>query len=495
MSANVIRSLLSISRNGQSGVLQVEADGVCTMIYVLKGMPVFAEEGTLGETLGRLLLREGQISQQQYARIIESMTGSVIGAEQMRFGEVAIALGFLTPEQVNEALAEQVQRKVERCIECELGHCAFRDAPDELEGIARYPIRVEPLVMRTVRAAFDEARVSMMLEGAASSFPELVVPPDVIGERFEMDPAEAAFLNEVDGSRTVFQLIYKAGIGPQRTSQIMAVLLAAEAVLLHDEPLLKPGPSPKPEPLPEWQKPEPLIRPDPVPVGAVAKAPPSAAAPRSPSPSDPSINSSATPGPTGPAAKPKNTAARRSMLLRLTRQISRGSDTTGDEHAIPPTPAAAPSTEGATPGEAPQAQPAPAKDARLRAEQLFLSGKRHAVNERWRLALPQLDQAARLYPAAAEYGLYAEWARFQTLSDPTKMAALANTMKKMAIEALAQDKQLAFAHHVLGQIQMMQGDEKAALRSFRVATKLDKDDRVGARFYRMLARKHGERLE
>jgi hypothetical protein len=492
MSANVISSLLAISRNGQSGVLQVEADGVCTMIYVLKGVPVFAEEGTLGETLGRILLREGQISQQQYAQIIEHMTGSVIGAEQMRFGEVAISLGFLTPDQVNEALARQVQRKVERCIECELGHCAFRDAPDELEGIARYPVPVEPLVMRTVRVAFDEARVAMMLEGAASSFPELVVPPDAISQRFELDPAEAAFMADIDGSRTVFQLIYKAGIGPQHASQIIAVLVAAEAVLLHDEPLFKPGPSPTPEPMVEWHKPEPLIRPDRVP--AAAKTPSPDGAPRPPAPSAPAIDSSKTPGTV--AGKPRDNASRRSMLLRLTRQISRVSDTGEDRPnppAIPPTPP--PAADAEAPAEPPKTTATAPKDTRLRAEQLFQSGKRHAVNERWRLALPQLEQAARLYPAAAEYALFAEWARFQTLSDPTQMAALANTMKKMAMDALQQDKQMAFAHHVLGQVQMMQGDDKSALRSFRVATKLDPDDRVGARFFRMLARKRGERVE
>jgi hypothetical protein len=478
MSANVIRSLLAISRNAQSGVLQVEADGACTMIYVLRGVPVFAEEGTLGETLGRILLRDGQITQDQYARIIEGMTGSVIGAEQMRFGEVAIKLGFLTPEQVNDALARQVKRKVERCVECELGHCAFRDAPDELEGIARYPIRVEPLIMRIVRTAFDEARVAMMLEGAASSYPELVVPPDTIAQRFEMDPAEAAFLSDVDGSRMVFQLIYQSGIGSQRASQIIAVLLAGEAVMLHEEPLLRPGASPKPEPLPEIRQPQPLLRPDPVPAPAAAKKPASDGAPRQAAPSAPSLDQ----------------AARRSRLLRMTRQIT-GASLTGDERPAQPIPAPAPAPIAEVEAEPPKPPPNVAKDSRLRAEQLFLSGKRHAVNERWKLALPQLEQAARLYPEAAEYALYAEWARFQTLSNPTQMGALANTMKKMAMDALQQDKQLAFAHHVLGQIQMMDGDDKAALRSFRVATKLDPDDRVGARFFRMLARKRGERVD
>jgi hypothetical protein len=493
MSANVIRSLLTIRRNGQSGVLEVEADGVCTMIYVLKGVPVFAEEGTLGETLGRILLKEGAITQEQYARIIEGMTGSVMGAEQMRFGEVAISLGFLSAEQVNAALAGQVERKVERCIECELGHCAFRDAPDELEGIARYPVRVEPMVMRIVRSSFDEARVAMMIEGAASSYPELVVPPDAIGERFEMDPAEAAFLSNVDGSRMVFQLIYQSPIGPERASQVLAVLVAAEAVLLHDEPLLKPEPSPAP--MPEWQTPEPVRRPDPALAPGPTKTTASDDGPRAPAPSAPAIDGAAS-GKPASVPKPRDNTTRRSMLLRITRQLGRGSDA-GEERAGapagPPTPD--PNAEAEAAAEPPRPPQGAPRDSRLRAEQFFQSGKRHVKNERWRLALPQLEQAARLYPAAAEYALYAEWARFQTLSDPAQMANLTSTMKKMAMDALLQDKQMAFAHHVLGQVQMMQGDDKAALRSFRVATKLDPDDKVGARFYRMLARKHGDRVE
>jgi len=484
MSANVIRSLLAISRNAQSGVLEVEADGVCTMIYVLKGVPVFAEEGTLGETLGRTLLREGQITQAQYARIVEGMTGAVMGAEQIRFGEVAVELGFLTPEQVNAALAGQVQHKVERCLECELGHCAFRDAPDELEGIARYPIRVEPMVMRIMRTSFDEGRVSMMLEGAASSYPELVVPADRIAEQFEMDPAEAAFLAEIDGSRMVFQLIYQSPISSQRASQVLAVLLAAEAVLMHDEPLLQRMPSPKPEPMPEVRRPEPLLQPKPPP--APAPKPASPGAPRARMPSSPEVN-----------------ATRRAMLRRLTRQITStsyaGDDTLKSPASVHTPP---PSAEADAPPDTPPSPPPPPapaaahpKDASVRAQQLFESGKRHAVNERWRLALPQLEQAARLCPSEAEYCLYAEWAKFQTLSEPGQMADLADRIKEMALKTLQKDKTVAFAHHVLGQIQMMKGDDKAALRSFRVATKLDPEDRVGARFHRMLARKRGERVD
>ena len=136
-----------------------------------------------------------------------------------------------------------------------------------------------------------------------------------------------------------------------------------------------------------------------------------------------------------------------------------------------------------------KSSPPAAKQARLRAEQLFQSGKVHVRNERWVLAYNDLSEAARLHPSAVEYELYAEWARFQTLTDAGEMAGLRVRLEDLATRALGQDKSLAFGHHVLGQVKLMQGDEKKALRSFRIASKLDPDDRAAARYHRMLARK------
>ncbi len=429
---------------------------MCTVVYILRGVPVFAEEGTLGETLGRILMREKVLTEAQYAQIIDHMTSSVMGAEQMRFGETAIALGFLTPEQVNEALAKQVRRKIVRCIEWESPSCVFRDAVDQLDGIARYPCAVEPLVLRAVRHMFTEERVTRILEGSAAQYPELAAPADEVSARFKMDAAETAFLKTIDGTQSVFQLIFAAPVDGLHASQLLSVLLVADAIHLRDEP-----------------------PPDSVPGEA-------AAAVLVGGPDDPDAVPSTAPGSTPPPpterhAPPPSDAVRAAARQRLARRLAR-----------PKSPGrAGPPQVEARSAPAPKSIPPPAKQARLRAEQLFKSGQVHVRNERWPLALQDLQQAVRLYPGAMEYALYADWAKFQTLTDPGEMTQLRGELEEQATQALRQDKQMAFAHHVLAQVRLMQGDEKAALRAFRAAAKLDSNDRVAARYYRMLNRKLG----
>ena len=74
---------------------------------------VSAEGGSLRETLGRMLLRHGALSEAEYTRVIERMTEKVIANEHQRMGEVLVELGLLSAEEVHQALRAQVFEKVD----------------------------------------------------------------------------------------------------------------------------------------------------------------------------------------------------------------------------------------------------------------------------------------------------------------------------------------------------------------------------------------------
>jgi hypothetical protein len=62
--------LVALRAHGDSGVLEVHGGGVCTRILLRAGVPVFAEGGALRETLGRMLLRRGALTEPEYVRVI-----------------------------------------------------------------------------------------------------------------------------------------------------------------------------------------------------------------------------------------------------------------------------------------------------------------------------------------------------------------------------------------------------------------------------------------
>ena len=106
---SLVRALLDLQREKKWGTLEVEGAGTRTRIYIADGKPVFAEGGTLSDTLGRMLVREGAIMAVQYTAVLARMIENFSHGRAMRFGEAAIALGLLTSKQVQESLAAQLQ--------------------------------------------------------------------------------------------------------------------------------------------------------------------------------------------------------------------------------------------------------------------------------------------------------------------------------------------------------------------------------------------------
>ena len=115
ISADLIVSMLALHRERRTGVVTIQSDEVRTFVYLRDGVVVFAEEGTQGESLGRLLVRQHILSQEHYVEIIGKMTDAFVLNEQLRFGEVAVELGYLTEPQVEKALqSADVRQKLQQ---------------------------------------------------------------------------------------------------------------------------------------------------------------------------------------------------------------------------------------------------------------------------------------------------------------------------------------------------------------------------------------------
>ena len=128
----------SCKRRRASEVLELRAAGVCTAIYLRDGDPIFAEGGSLQETLGRQLVRRGAIGQEDYARVVARMTEGVIQHQSLRLGEVLVELGLLSPAEVYDALALQVREKIVACFQWERFAYDLHEALDEPEDLGIY---------------------------------------------------------------------------------------------------------------------------------------------------------------------------------------------------------------------------------------------------------------------------------------------------------------------------------------------------------------------
>ena len=85
---SLIKAVRELVAEGRTGVLDVRAEGIGTRIYFHAGKPVFAEDEAPGETFGRLLVRQGVITNAEFLRVIDAMTLAAKGDNPLRFGEV-----------------------------------------------------------------------------------------------------------------------------------------------------------------------------------------------------------------------------------------------------------------------------------------------------------------------------------------------------------------------------------------------------------------------
>ncbi len=240
--------LVELKERRETGVIEVRADGIRTDIYLHCGDPVLAEGGTIRETLGRLLLRHGALREEDYVRVIQRMTDSLVEHEPLRMGEALVELGLLTPVEVYEALVTQVQEKVVACFHFEHVDLSFRPRvvlPEHAEAFRCAP--AETVMLRGVKTHFDARRISVLLAPHETRHPAVRGELTALVERFQLDPAEQRFLRGLTGERTLAVVRQDGTLDALHAGQLLAALMIARALEFHDWPIKKaPHASPPP---------------------------------------------------------------------------------------------------------------------------------------------------------------------------------------------------------------------------------------------------------
>jgi tetratricopeptide (TPR) repeat protein len=175
---SLIKAVLELVADRRTGVLDVRSvgsEGVRTQIYFADGKLLFAEDEALGETFGRLLMRQGVISNDQFVRVIDEMTRAATGNNQLRFGEVAVALGFLKREQVERGLAEQVCGIVNRALARGESRWEFDASPTAARAPRSFFLAINPAVLEALRQSNDPSTLARIADVVAAGPEEFVV--------------------------------------------------------------------------------------------------------------------------------------------------------------------------------------------------------------------------------------------------------------------------------------------------------------------------------
>jgi CheY-like chemotaxis protein len=421
--------LVDLGERAETGALEIRAEGLCTIIHLNRGNPVFAEGGSLHDTLGRLLLRRREISESEYERVIERMTETLVDNEPLRMGEVLVELGMLTPNDVYDALVQQVSEKIITCFRWPRFSHSFRPLEEVSEEMLAYEVpSLEALILAGLKAHFGPGRVELLLRPHSNRFPVLRMSAAETGNRFQMTPVEQKFLLELRGDRTVAQIQGNSCLDAAHAGQVLTALLVTREVVLTEAPSV-----PKPEPV--------ASRPQ-IPK-ATARPTPEAQVRQRPDP-------------------PRKTQDSLGQLFGRLKKM---------------------------PAAKTPARPTNERQARLDAERAFRGGMVLLLQNMMPGAYREFIRAAELQPSEPEYRMYEAWASYLIARGEEKRTLARAKAQACASRLLQDHKESSRAHSILGQIAYSKGEVDAAERHFRTALRFDPDDHDAQRGLRLLSKR------
>jgi tetratricopeptide (TPR) repeat protein len=416
----------------RTGAFTVRVEQVQTRVYVAAGSVVFVEQGTLSDTLGRVLVREGKLTSDQYEVALKRMMRGQPGSQPMRFGEALVALGFLSGEEVFEALGSQVRQKTIRCLAYPEPEWSFEEHA-HTEG--HFPSRAGRLIL-TAAGMFAPERIRVILDLEHARYPRLVSDAASAGLLFEMNATEQGILNLVDGANSTQDLIALAEKTSNRNDvwAVLAAVVQTGVAELSVEPYRLPA--------------------------AIRHAAPAKQEPPSNEGSRPRLPV-AEPSPGGAGHVAIGVIALKKSVQAASTKVPASVDGAASARLDP-------------------------RSARLAGEEAFQKGRRLLDRGQAGHALAELDRALALCPEAAEFRLAREWAEFLANANEETRSAKLSALKQTAGKAIKLDPSFAFAFFVLGRVASLEGLDRPAIRFFRQAVNLDSSMVEAERYLRVL---------
>jgi len=205
-----------------ASVLDIVREPVRKRFFFKDGVPVAATSNILNEVLGRLLMREGIITQEQYENSLQTVL-----KEKKKHGEVLIGMGLITAAQLDTLLALQLKRRLWRMFGWNEG--TFRDSTSESapESAFRSALHPAALILDGINLGFY---TSERLAADLKPYMDCpLVPVEEPGkyslDDFKLNLQETRFFSAFDGTRSIRQALEGSDLLRHRALSIALSLI------------------------------------------------------------------------------------------------------------------------------------------------------------------------------------------------------------------------------------------------------------------------------
>ncbi len=229
--------LLDLSR--KTGVLRVTSElrHNAGTVYFEDGTIIFAEIRSNPHPLGALLLRTGKITEAdlERARDMQQRQG-----DTRRLGEILVALGAITPRELQRQVRFQIEEVVFEVVSWREGYFSFTEGPlTEVPTEATVRIPTEALLMEGARRIDEWSRIESRIPHLGV-VPMLASPQEASEGELDLLPPEWEMLAMIDGARDVRGIASVLGRSDFEVAKTLFGLESAGVIVLAD-----PGTAPR----------------------------------------------------------------------------------------------------------------------------------------------------------------------------------------------------------------------------------------------------------
>jgi len=227
--------LAELYRERSEGALLLKKDRLKKIVYMKSGYPVFVKSNLLNECLGKVMVREKMITEEECEESITKMKES-----ERQQGTVLIEMGCISPHNLQYALQLQLEVKLYDLFGWEAGDFQFNPKSAVPPTTVSLDASTAAVIYEGIRRKYKLPRLREELEDYLDYYVVPHTDPMFRFQDMDIDEDEEIFVERLAGDRTLREIL-DLGLDKERVYRIVYALKCAGMVTLDDEPAADAG--------------------------------------------------------------------------------------------------------------------------------------------------------------------------------------------------------------------------------------------------------------
>jgi hypothetical protein len=220
--------LQTIYHHQVPGVVTAARDGIEKKIYIQSGAVIFATSNDRADSLGAFLKRTKRITTAELRLSAENL----LTVQGKRHGQLLVEMGVLTEDQLYALVAEQVRSILYSIFEWDRGEVTFEIGQYRRDELIQLNIPAQQTILEGIKLLQDARRVVSRLGPSWTILERTERAPDPA--EVPLSTAELRFLEQIDGSHTLRELVNLGPGDPAMNAKIIYAFFVLKLVTRRD---------------------------------------------------------------------------------------------------------------------------------------------------------------------------------------------------------------------------------------------------------------------